>query len=123
VNVTGRGLTRDWGEGSAIIRSAVHSQFTQEIYGPVYELRVQSRYLIATFSIFKIVTPRTLQLAVNVVTVSAEETGRVGGGGGRSSTNYWDSAVLKGAQGPDCVACKPFDEAQVTLQLRVSLSD
>lgn len=44
----------------------------------MYELRVQSRYLIATFSIFKIVTLRTLQLAVNVVTVSAEETGRKG---------------------------------------------
>ena len=41
---------------------------------------MQSHYLIATYSIFKIVTPRTLQLAVNVVTFSAEETG--GGGGG-----------------------------------------
>jgi hypothetical protein len=81
VNVTERGLTSDWGEGSAIIRSVVHSRFTQEINDdPVHELRVQSRYLISTFSIYTIVTPRTLQLAVNVVTFSAEETG--GGGVG-----------------------------------------
>jgi hypothetical protein len=74
VNMTERGLTSDWGEVSAIIRSVVHSRFTHEINGPVHELRVQYRYLIATFSIFTIVTPRTLHLAVNVVTFSAEET-------------------------------------------------
>ena len=95
MNVTERGLTSDWGESSAKIRSVVHSRFTQEINGPVHELRVQSRYLRATFSIFTIVTPRTLQLAVNVVTFSAQEKGD-----GGSSTSYWDPAVLKGALGP-----------------------
>jgi len=84
---------------------------------------VQSRYLIATFSIFRTVTPQTLHLAVNVVTFSAEELGRGGGGGGGSSTNYWGPAVLKGPPGPDCVARKTFDQAQVNLQLSVSLSD
>jgi hypothetical protein len=117
VNITERGLTSDWGEISAIIRSVVHSRFTHEINCPVHELRVQSRYLIVTFCIFTIVTSRTLHLAVNVVTFSAEETGW------GSSTNFWNPAVLKGAPGPDCVACKIFDQAQVTLQLSVSLSD
>jgi hypothetical protein len=99
VNVTGRGLTSDWDEVSAIIRSVVHSRFTQEIYGPVYELRVQSRYLIATFSIFKIVTPRTLQLAVNVVTVSAEETGE--GGWGGVGWGWMKQYKLLGLGGPE----------------------